>query len=62
MMGGAGIIGSFLDENEIDEFMIHVIPNFTGEGIPLVQPSPSHSASQTDGDGSILRRGCKTSL
>jgi len=38
MMGGAGIIGSFLDEGEIDEFIIHVIPIFIGEGIPLVQP------------------------
>ena len=26
MMGGAGIIASFLDEGKIDEFMIHVIP------------------------------------
>jgi dihydrofolate reductase len=38
MMGGAGIIGSFLDEGEIDEFIIHVIPTFIGEGIPLVAP------------------------
>jgi dihydrofolate reductase len=38
MMGGAGIIGSFLDEGEIDEFIIHVVPTFIGEGIPLVQP------------------------
>jgi dihydrofolate reductase len=38
MMGGAGIIGSFLDEGEIDEFIIHVIPTLIGEGIPLVQP------------------------
>ena len=38
MMGGAGIIGSFLDEGEIDEFMIHVMPIFIGDGIPLVQP------------------------
>lgn len=36
MMGGAGIIASFLDEGEIDEFMIHVIPTFIGEGIPLI--------------------------
>jgi dihydrofolate reductase len=36
MMGGAGIIGSFLDEGEIDQFMIHVIPTFIGEGIPLI--------------------------
>src|SRR5436189_1716130 len=26
MMGGAGLIASFLDENEIDDFIIHVIP------------------------------------
>jgi dihydrofolate reductase len=38
MMGGAGIIGSFLDEGEIDEFIIHVIPIFIGDGIPLVAP------------------------
>ncbi len=38
MMGGAGIIASFLDEGEIDEFIIHVIPVFIGEGIPLVAP------------------------
>ena len=38
MMGGAGIIASFLDEREIDEFIIHVIPTFIGEGIPLIAP------------------------
>ena len=38
MMGGGGIIASFLDEGEIDEFIIHVIPTFVGEGIPLVAP------------------------
>jgi dihydrofolate reductase len=38
MMGGGGIIGSFLDEGEIDEFDIHVIPIFIGEGIPLIAP------------------------
>jgi len=36
MMGGAGIIGSFLDADEIDEFIIHVIPTFIGQGIPLI--------------------------
>jgi dihydrofolate reductase len=35
-MGGAGIIASFLDEGEIDEFRILVIPKFIGEGIPLI--------------------------
>ena len=39
MMGGAGIIASFLDEGEIDEFMIHLIPTFIGEGIPLIAPA-----------------------
>lgn len=37
MMGGAGIIGSFLDANELDEFIVHVIPIFIGEGIPLIE-------------------------
>jgi dihydrofolate reductase len=39
MMGGAGIIASFLDKGEIDSFMIHMIPTFIGEGIPLIAPS-----------------------
>jgi dihydrofolate reductase len=38
MMGGGELIASFLDEGEIDEFSIHVIPTFIGEGIPLVAP------------------------
>jgi dihydrofolate reductase len=38
MMGGAGLIASFLDAGEIDEFDIHVIPVFIGAGIPLVAP------------------------
>lgn len=38
MMGGAELIASFLDAGEIDEFDIHVIPTFIGEGIPLVAP------------------------
>jgi dihydrofolate reductase len=38
MMGGAGIIASFLDAGAIDEFIIHVIPTFIGEGIPLMAP------------------------
>jgi dihydrofolate reductase len=36
MMGGAGIAASFLDEGEIDELIIHVIPVLIGEGIPLI--------------------------
>ncbi len=38
MMGGGGLIASFLDAGEIDEFDIHMIPVFIGEGIPLVAP------------------------
>ena len=38
MMGGGELIASFLDAGEIDEFDIHVIPTFIGQGIPLVAP------------------------
>lgn len=38
MMGGGEIIASFLDEGELDEFSIHVVPVLIGEGIPLIQP------------------------
>lgn len=39
MMGGGEIIGSFLDEDAVDEFIITVVPTFIGEGIPLIAPS-----------------------
>ncbi len=35
MMGGASIIGSFLDAGGIDELILHVIPILIGDGIPL---------------------------
>jgi dihydrofolate reductase len=38
MMGGGGLIASFLDAGELDAFTIHVIPVFIGEGIPLMAP------------------------
>src|ERR1051326_7308966 len=38
MMGGGGLIASFLDAGEIDEFDIHVMPVFIGTGIPLMTP------------------------
>jgi dihydrofolate reductase len=38
MMGGGEIIGSFLDEHAIDEFIITVVPTLIGEGIPLIAP------------------------
>ena len=36
LMGGGGIIGSFLDEGAIDEFIVSVMPTFIGDGIPLI--------------------------
>lgn len=38
IMGGGEIIGAFLDEDAIDEFIITVVPVFIGEGIPLLPP------------------------
>ena len=38
MMGGAELAGAFLDEGEIDEIQVHVIPILIGEGIPLMAP------------------------
>ena len=38
MMGGGGIIASFLDVGGLDEFVLSVIPVFIGEGIPLIAP------------------------
>src|SRR5262245_36513873 len=38
LMGGGEIIGSFLDEGAIDEFVISVVPTFIGEGRPLLRP------------------------
>jgi dihydrofolate reductase len=38
MMGGGELIASFLDVGELDEFDIHVMPVFIGQGIPLVAP------------------------
>ena len=42
IMGGAGLIASFLDAGEIDEFIVHVIPTFIGKGIPLIAPRHRH--------------------
>ena len=38
MMGGASLIASFLDQGEVDEFILSVIPVLIGEGIPLLAP------------------------
>jgi dihydrofolate reductase len=39
IMGGGGIIASFLDAGEVDDVILHVIPTFIGEGIPLIAPA-----------------------
>jgi dihydrofolate reductase len=36
MMGGGEIIGSFLDSDAIDEFIISVVPTFIRDGVPLL--------------------------
>ena len=38
LMGGGGLIASFLDAGEVDELSIAVMPVFIGKGIPLVAP------------------------
>ena len=38
LMGGAALAASFLDEGELDELFVHVVPVLIGEGIPLVGP------------------------
>lgn len=39
LVGGAEIIGAFLDKQQIDEFVIHVVPIFIGAGIPMIAPA-----------------------
>jgi hypothetical protein len=38
MTGRGGLIASFLDLGEIEEFDVHVIPVFIDNGSPLVAP------------------------
>lgn len=42
MMGGGGIIASFLDAGAIDQFIINVVPVLIGDGIPLIAPRHRH--------------------
>ena len=42
LMGGGGLIASFLDEHAIDEFVISVVPLFIGDGIPLIARRHRH--------------------
>jgi len=62
MMGGAGIIASFLDAGAIDEFSIHVIPVMIGEGIPLVAPRHRNIPLQLISTRSFPDGGCSLEL
>ncbi len=42
LMGGGGLIASFLDEHAIDEFVISVVPVLIGDGIPLIARRRRH--------------------
>jgi dihydrofolate reductase len=42
MMGGGGIIGSFLDAGAIDQLMVNVVPVLIGDGIPLIAARHRH--------------------
>ena len=39
IMGGGGLIASFTDAGQIDDYILHVIPTFIGEGVPLFAPA-----------------------
>ena len=42
LMGGGGVIASFLDAEAIDEFVVSVAPVFIGDGIPLLARRHRH--------------------
>jgi len=42
LMGGGGLIASFLDERVIDELVITMAPVFIGDGIPLIARRHRH--------------------
>jgi dihydrofolate reductase len=42
MMGGGGIIASFLDAGAIDQFIINVVPVLIGDGLPLIAARHRH--------------------
>lgn len=44
LMGGGGVIASFLDAGAIDQIIVTVMPVLIGEGIPLVAPRHRHVA------------------
>jgi dihydrofolate reductase len=38
LVGGADLMGRFLDAGQIDELVVHIIPTLIGRGIPLIAP------------------------
>lgn len=39
LIGGASLVGAFLDAGQLDQIIVHTIPTLIGEGIPLVSPA-----------------------
>src|SRR5262245_11572275 len=39
IMGGGGLIASFVDANAVDDVILNVVPTFIGEGVPLLAPA-----------------------
>src|SRR5262245_16081584 len=39
IMGGGGLIASFTDAGQVDDYILHVIPTLIGEGVPLIAPA-----------------------
>ena len=61
LMGGGEIIGSFLDEKAIDEFIITVSPVLIGDDIPLIPRCHRHVpmelvSSERFADGVVQNR------
>jgi dihydrofolate reductase len=59
LVGGAELIAELLDGHVVDEFMIHVVPVFIGEGIPLIAPRHRNielelASTQAFEDGVVL--------
>jgi dihydrofolate reductase len=47
LVGGAELVASFLDADEVDEIVLHVMPRLIGEGIPLIAPRHRDLAMRT---------------
>src|SRR5678816_4408322 len=55
IMGGGGLIASFVDAGAVDDFIIHVIPTFIGEGTAH-RARPAHRPVEAAVDARLRRR------